>query len=50
LGAMGLPHAAQMTVLGLLKNMSASGKAILVEPEQSGCHRLSDQLRNVLLH
>jgi hypothetical protein len=47
---MGLPQAAQMTVLGFLKNMSASAKAILVEPKQSGCHRRSDQLRNVLLH
>jgi hypothetical protein len=47
---MGFPHAAQMTVLGFLKNMSASAKASLVESEQSGCHRLSDRLRNVLLH
>jgi hypothetical protein len=47
---MGLPQAAQMTVLGFLKNMSASPKVSLVEAEQSASHRLSDQLRNVLLH
>jgi hypothetical protein len=47
---MGFPHAAQMTVLDFLKNMSASPNASLVETEQSACHRLSNQLRNVLLY
>jgi hypothetical protein len=50
---MGFPQAAQMTLLGFLKNMSTSPKASFVErsdAEQSACHRLGDRLRHVLLH
>lgn len=50
LGSIGFPQAAQMTVFGFLKNMSASLRPSLVESEQSARHRPGDQLRHVLLH